>query len=72
MFHPDNSHSALPPALGNDFVVVPLKMIWKGRQLPVVAEDTVMVICLLSSAPCTFTCFDPFVSQVCDPHVGTK
>ena len=53
-------------------MVVLWKSTWKGKQQPSTIEDTVTVICRLSSAPCTLTCLAPFVFHVVDPLVGTK
>jgi hypothetical protein len=49
-----------------------MKMTYKGKELPSIAEDIVIVICFLSSTLITCMSFDPFFSHVLSPFVGTR
>lgn len=46
--------------------------IWRGNKSPLVVNDTMIVICVLSSIPRILTCFLPLISQVLSPIVGTR
>ena len=57
---------------GGKFLSVrPVNTTWKGNRLLFVEKDTETVIYLLSSIPCTSTCFDHLFVQVRAPLVGT-
>jgi hypothetical protein len=52
-------------------VVDLVKMTCKGNELPLIAKDTTIIMCLLSSTPRTCMSFNPFFPHVLSPPIGT-
>jgi hypothetical protein len=49
-----------------------MKMTYRGKELPSIAEDIARVICFLSSTLITCMSFDPFFYHVLSPPIGTR
>jgi hypothetical protein len=49
-----------------------IKMTCGSNELPLTTKDIVTIICLLFSTPKTYMSFDPFISHVLSPHLGTR
>jgi hypothetical protein len=57
---------------GNIVVVVPIKMISNGKNIPTIDEDTNTFTCHLSFMPSTWIGLEPLLSHVCFPTISVK
>ena len=71
--HPSSLQRQHPSLDTNkDLKVVLVNTTWSGSKTLSAVDDTIAVICFLSSLPCIQTCFEPYFSHVLAPPIGTR